>query len=489
MAQKLRDFVMSRFALRLVTVILFFFLMFPALKSTMDGFVKLVLVWGGVQLIYDLLTKRTMFRARNVLWLILFLVAQLVTVVLNAQTGLKNNLSLLCYSAVAMLVLYPNEKEKDSGRLQRELWVIGWVFVLLCSAASVISIGTFLFDVSGVVYYENLVYYTGLVSGRLWGVFSNPNFPGVLLAMAIAIVQFPLVKKNTAGKRARRLQYAVLGLCLFFNYWYMALAQSRGSLLSLFLFLFIYILIFFHSKLHRHIQSQAVSLPLSAGLSAVAVAAAALCIPLLVTGSEALYIVVHQAAEGEEIHVDIGLEQQDGWLSGDAVIGRDEPSDNGDILSGRRQLYVNGWKRFVDRPLFGQGNVGSVKGLFLSGKRVVPNFHNLIIHSLAAGGLAGTLFLLMFLILTAGAVVLEIWRKRGSSWEAQAVPAGLMALMALFTANNMVEVYIVYSVSLPNFLFFIYLGYTVSILLRERPVSHTDRWLQRLTDRSGAAKE
>ena len=107
---------LSRLTVKLLTVVLFFFLIFPPLKPVMDGLVKIVLLWGGFQLAVDLLTKKTFLRARNVVWLLLFLFMETVTIALNYPTRLKDNLSLLCYTAVGMLVLYPNGEWSRAGK-------------------------------------------------------------------------------------------------------------------------------------------------------------------------------------------------------------------------------------------------------------------------------------------------------------------------------------------------------------------------------------
>ena len=60
-----KRFLLSRLTVKLLTVILFFFLIYPPFKPVLDGVVKIVLLWGGLQLLADLLTKRTCLRARH----------------------------------------------------------------------------------------------------------------------------------------------------------------------------------------------------------------------------------------------------------------------------------------------------------------------------------------------------------------------------------------------------------------------------------------
>ena len=88
--------------------------------------------------------------------------------------------------------------EQSRETLLREMWLIGWVYILLCTAASLVSLLTLWLGVSGTVEYGNVTYHIGVFGGRLWGVYSNPNFPAALLAAALSLLQLPVCRAAAA---------------------------------------------------------------------------------------------------------------------------------------------------------------------------------------------------------------------------------------------------------------------------------------------------
>jgi len=139
------------------------------------------------------------------------------------------------------------------------------------------------------------------------------------------------------------------------------------------------------------------------------------------------------------------------------VIGRD-PTQQTDVLTGRTDLWRAGLEKFRQRPVFGYGYVGGKQGVYRWGEPI-NHFHNLLVQSLVTAGLAGTLPLLAFAVVVAVYLVRYGWRRRHASFaDNQTYYAGV-AFIALYAVHNMVEVFLVYAVSLPHFLFWIWLGY------------------------------
>ena len=488
--QMVKRVFLSRLTVKLLTVVLFFFLIFPPLKPVMDGLVKIVLLWGGFQLAVDLLTKKTFLRARNVVWLLLFLFMETVTIALNYPTGLKDNLSLLCYTAVGMLVLYPNGEEQSRETLLREMWLIGWVYILLCTAASLVSLLTLWLGVSGTVEYGNVTYHIGVFGGRLWGVYSNPNFPAALLAAALSLLQLPVCRAAARRPRLLPAQYGVLAVCFFLNFWYLALAQSRGSLAALAVFIAVFLFFVFGktvlARLHRFAVSCAAGAAAAVGSAALTVLAAAV---LLQAGNGLERLDRGTVAEdrappaaGNSAVVPLDSPLADDPILGEDSLGRDEELETSDTMTGRPILWKMGWERFLKKPVFGYGNVGATEGVEYHWSSV-KHYHNVLVHSLVATGLAGTLPLVAFAAATLVSLLRQMSRDREKSLEETGVACALLALLALYLVHNMIEMFLIYAVSLPHFLFWIYLGYMVSLLPEEERLSKIDRRLRRLADK------
>ncbi len=489
--QTVKRVFLSRLTVKLLTVVLFFFLIFPPLKPVMDGLVKIVLLWGGIQLLADLLTKKTFLRARNVGWLLLFLFMEAVTIALNYSTGLKDNLSLLCYTAVGMLVLYPNGEEQSREQLLREMRLIGWVYILLSAAASLVSLLTLWLGISATMEYGNVTYYIGVYAGRLWGVYSNPNFPGALLAAALALLQIPVCRAASRNPRTLPAQYAALAVCFFLNFWYLALAQSRGSLAALLVFVAVFLFFVFRKTIFARLRRFTLSCAASAVAAVGSAALTALAAAVLLQAGNGLEQLGRETAVGNSaslaaarpavVSLNPAPSVKNPFLCAGSL-GREEELDASDTMTGRPILWKIGWERFLKKPVFGYGNVGATEGVEYHWSSV-KHYHNVLIHSLVATGLAGTLPLIVFAASTLILLLRQTWRSRKKSLEETGVHCALLALLALYLVHNMIEMFLIYAVSLPHFLFWIYLGYMISLLPGEERLPKIDRWLRRLADR------
>lgn len=491
--QRIRQWAVDPFPLRVVTILLFFLLMFPALKSTMDGLVKVVLLWGAWLIVWDVCTRRDFVRMDGAPCLLLFLAMGAVTLVLNRDVGLRDNASLLCYCAVAMLVLYPHH-QKTEGETAREWRVLGLLYVSLCGVASLISLLTMILGISGTLEYGGTLYHTGVVDGRLWGIYSNPNFPAAMLAVAVAVMLFPLCRRLSRTVVLRRVQYVVLGTSLAFNLWYVLLAQSRASMISLVVFGAVYAFFWIGKGLLARLHRRVLAWILSAAAVAIASVAVLASVPWVVETSS--WFVIERTTTANEpsgrIHADrlntvyqppvVLLSANSGGtaslpaphtalfrrVAAQEVIGRDPLPEHVDMLTGRPELWRAGWEKFCQRPWFGYGYVGGKQGVYHL-EEPINHFHNVLIQSLVTAGLAGTLPLLAFAAVVAVRLIRYGWRRRRAAFKELSLYYAGVAFIALYAVHNMVEVFLVYSVSLPNFLFWIWLGQYLTMLA---PYSH-----------------
>ncbi len=487
-----KRFLLSRLTVKLLTVVLFFFLIYPPFKPVLDGVVKIVLLWGGLQLLVDLLTKRTCLRARHAVWLILLLLMGSVTILINHQSGFKENASMLCYTAVGMLVLYPNDETRSREDLLREMRIIGWVYIGLCAVGSLISLLMLLMNYTASYEYGGVTYYIGLYHSRLFGVFSNPNFPTAAIASALCALQLFLCRDVTENRKTLPFQYVCLGFCAFFNLLFLMLSQSRGSSLAFLAFLFVFLFFLFRKTLLSRISSLVASCGLSFLASAVLLTAVAFAAPAiirisdqLVTGFQSRYISESSEPSGQSTvslpNDDPSVSDKDTPAGPPSVVIRPD-NDNVDITSGRINLWRVAIKQFKESPIWGLGHSGSLERVSQDDNPVM-HYHNLFFHSLAAGGIMGTAALLIVLFALIISMGKFIWRNRRTvGFQNGYIYAGI-ALFVFYMVNNMVEVYLIYNVSLPHFIFWIYMGYILSLATQGERRTLPDRLMGRLADR------
>ena len=494
-----KQFFLSRLTIKVLTIVLFTLLIYPPFKPMVDGLVKLVLLWGGIQIAADLLTKRACLRAPHAAWLLLLLLFGAVTILLNYPTGFKDNVSMLCYTALGMLVLYPNDAERPTESLLREMRIVGWVYIGLCTAGALLSLWMFAAGYYATFEYGGTLYHIGVYQERLYGVFSNPNLPACVIAVALCVLQAYVCREITQSRARRAAQYIVVIVCALANLTFAVMAQSRGSLLSLSAFIGVFLFFLFRKTVFFKIRPLALSGAASLLAAGILTVATVYLYPLLLEISSqsltsppdqpvSVSVSVVKAAPSAAFS---GAPAVDPIfrVNGAAAISEDGSAadfsrpDGTDMTTGRLQIWKKAVEQFLKKPVWGSGNGGSLEGAVEENGVPIEHFHNLFLHSLAAGGVMGTLALAIVLI----AMVLSMgkfsWKQRRTGGMKNGYIYAGMALFMLYMVNNLVEVYLIYRVSLPHFLFWIYMGYLLSLITQEEGRAWPDRLLNRLADR------
>ena len=129
MVKKIGDVIFNVFYYK---VALMFFLIPTLLVYCVSFNYKLLFVmlgWGALICAYDFIIRRRFVHARGMLWLIAFMVCFALSVVINFRTGLNLNLSNWAYTAIALLVLYPDsfDKTKEYKWLSENAHLYGFI--------------------------------------------------------------------------------------------------------------------------------------------------------------------------------------------------------------------------------------------------------------------------------------------------------------------------------------------------------------------------
>lgn len=471
MRDKLEKTLFNVFGLKIAAVVLFFGLNLSVLKTTMDGLVKVVLLWGAAVFLYDLFARRKALKGRGALFLWLFFLFYAVSVVLNINPHIKNEISLYGYMLVALLLFYPVPEDSEA-ELLRQLRTLTWVYIALTAAACTVSLVIFSIRFDTTFVYGGIDYYVGVYEHRLWGIFSNPNSPTVLNGVVLTILQFTLLreKPRTVG---RRWQRAALIYTLAVSLMVMILAQSNGLLISLGAFVFLmagYACIrFLRGKGKRWLPAIVCSL-LTAVFSVTALWA------LFEYGRVGLSYLPTLVDRVES------LGDADSVIEKPVDLERDPDKDGSSEMTGRPEIWKQGIGVFLQKPLFGNGSSRFSDGLYWHGRQLL-HFHNIVVQALASSGLAGTLMLGVFGVY--GVICLVRGRRRFSSPTVTVLGAFLVMVLM----DNMGEVTLLFRADLSLFVFWIYFGYLMALVGRKQPLSAPDRLVGRLADRFGRRGE
>ncbi|MBQ2676712.1 MAG: O-antigen ligase family protein [Clostridia bacterium] len=178
-------------------------------------------VLGGLLLLADFLFERRMFKAKGTGWLILFVGAILVSTVVNISFGFAENIKTMAWTAISMLLLYPfayTQKREDAVKQIKAL----------SNALSIFSVITVCISLWMYVTQLNLDqlmsnHRYGFVEGRLYGVFTDPNYAAVMMLCIMAMSVFYIANTKSV------LMKVFHSINLFLSYIYVVLSASRTA--------------------------------------------------------------------------------------------------------------------------------------------------------------------------------------------------------------------------------------------------------------------
>ncbi len=213
-----------------VYTLICFFCCIPLTRDYADLPFIIWAVWGIVVIAYDFFTARRMSRGGGCSWLLLFLVANAVSVLLNRDHALYTGAVGLLINGVLLLVVYfACVADDPRERVERFLYHFNQPLIVLSTAASAISLGMYITHVSFTIQSDNVIFRQGVWENRLFGVFTSPNTGAMFTIIAVVAV---LV--NSLIKRGSMLRWGKLGTaCIVLGAAYFSVTLSRGGWLSL----------------------------------------------------------------------------------------------------------------------------------------------------------------------------------------------------------------------------------------------------------------
>lgn len=199
-----------------------------ALHTIISPFFKALLVVGVAILIFDFIRGKRILKDKSLWALLAFAAVYLVSIIINRQEGLSENLKELSYMVIFMLTLYGGDRSEADADF--ELEVLGRFLFMLCALLSIANLATYLFaESSTYVTGDGLTGYIGSFEGRMCGlVYMNTG--GAIYALLITIsFAFLWTKKLSLVEKILCYIGIALGLvCL-------VLANSRTSIAALIL--------------------------------------------------------------------------------------------------------------------------------------------------------------------------------------------------------------------------------------------------------------
>ena len=292
-------------------------------------------------------------------------------------------------------------------------------------------------------------YYYGVMNGRLWGIV-NPNASAIFSYISIVFALY-LIHKGS--------KYSVyLKINNLIQFIYFATMQSRGALLSAVLMLGFYSLFIARGNLLKKCLTFLVAGTLivssNIGISYVT--------SVYILAAKATVIDLNKGESYSETESDVAKK------NGELHLIETTPS-------GRTYIWKNAIKMGSAKPLFGYGvrNVTDYYTEYFSkfeiqNSLIGGNFHNILITIFVSSGLFGLLsFILLIGYITVRFLTYLIVSKKNSEKL-------IMILFFGILFGQLFESQIMYSTNFINIVFWLVIGYGLTICLKEKNIRYKE---------------
>ena len=292
-------------------------------------------------------------------------------------------------------------------------------------------------------------YYYGVMNGRLWGIV-NPNASAIFSYISIVFALY-LIHKGS--------KYSVyLKINNLIQLIYFATMQSRGALLSVILMLGIYCLFISRGKLlKKWLTFLVVSILLigsNIGISYVT--------SIYISAAKATVIDLNKGKSYSETDSDVAKK------NGELHLIETTPS-------GRTYIWKNAIKMGSAKPLFGYGvrNVTDYYTEYFSkfeiqNSLIGGNFHNIFVTIFVSSGLLGLLSFIILISYIAGRFVTYLIVSKKNSEKF------IMILFFGILFGQLFESQIMYSTNFINIVFWLVIGYGLTICLKEKNIRYKE---------------
>ncbi len=391
---------------KIIYLIYGFFAYFNVTFGT--GWMK-VPVWGSVALgviliIYRLIRIPNYIKTKRIWLLIAFLISYVISIAVNLDYGYAEAVKALVWMGFHYFLLYACDVTQEPDAYKKEFYIMANIYLFILFAAAVVSFVFLCMNYSYILVHSGSQVIGGFTWGRLWGIFTDPNYGSVFCSAGIILsIYFFNIWKNVFLRICYCINILMLSIYLIFS-------DSRTGLVSVILALgfYVYALLIRWDKLKlKMVWKQVCCI-----LIAIVVMVGVFFLPKGVTKAYNA-IILHIAAsqqipdENNQTIIDDTVKEK--------KFGREQDIED-DFTNQRFDLWMSGIEIFSTRPILGVSffnlipyATANLPDTFMINNDFGEhgNLHNAYLNILAGQGIVGFTISVLF----SAAVIIYVFRR------------------------------------------------------------------------------
>lgn len=461
------------FTYKITLIVAMFFYLFPYTVSFMSKGIKILLVWGIVVLLSNIIRDKSLFNNKRYLLLFLFFVTSGIGVLANYKENFVLNIIDYAYMIVFTFNFIYVDKIKSKKIICRELSVISLTFIFFSFLIASGSLFVFYNDIKISLLIDTSTYHIGYYENRLFGIMGNPNTGACFAWMSVTCSILMLaIFKNTmiSRKRTKNTVSIFVVMNIFLQLPVCFLSSSRSVLSTIFVMMGALSILLIHKNGYWGIKTR-----FGRAGAVVLVTLVSICIVWVsfkginAAMSYSSFLVSTQTSLAQsEGSVDTSQENINSQISSPPQkehqgntknnnnsdlenkiildIGREYLTE--DISNGRFEIWRAGIKVFLEHPLTGVGNKNILnyvnekisREMLMRTPLMAANMHNGYLQVLVANGGIAFLALIVFLIYVFIKCMMYFFKKEmdgNISWYSCIMFAFVLGMMVqnLFDSN------------------------------------------------------
>lgn len=429
-------------------------------KPIMSILVMVTFVLGCILLVERIIHWKEYIGMPYLFLLIVFCVSFFISMVLNREFGFIENAKWLVWTSFQMFLLYVKKGNEEVEEYRKEFKVISQIIIWYSFFAAVVSIVLMLVRHSKILILEanGQRIIQGFIWGRLWGVYTDPNYGAVVGVISIILSLYFMKKQN---KKA----YIMYIINIVMQFFYIVFSDSRTGKVTLIVSIgfYLYTLLLKKGNSLKNIQKIIRNLVMTVCVCAFMVVGMKV---VRISYNNVISPVISKVFfEENNISEEDQVEKE--------KIGREEDI-KADPSNRRFSIWGSGIEVLQTSPLFGTGYVTFVpyteKNLpntyvIKNDHGVFASMHNGFLNVLVYQGLVGFVIFIVFTISVVIKIFRRIWKMEGEQYRFGIV---MLSCVAAIACSMMFLLEGIYTNSIGSIVLWCNLGWLIRLVEKKK---------------------